>query len=155
IAIELGGVANDLELILFLIERAAAAVDELARTEIEALPQFFRAKTESARDVLNPRIDHESREEAGAERIEVQSGHAHVARGVLAEVGRQHVDPVAEEAESKIAHQTVIPRVIEAVGDALVSALRLAPEGNDFRPAAFAEGRRALEPEVGEAVAAK
>src|SRR5262249_1690856 len=148
-AVEPGGVADDLELILFLIERAAAAIDELARTEIEAFPQFFRAEAESARDVLNPRIDHETGEETGAERIEVQSGNAHVARRVLAEVGRQHVDSVAEEAEAEIAHQPVIPRVIESVSDALVAALRLAAECNDFRPPAFAERRRAVEPEVG------
>src|SRR5262245_37795395 len=154
-AVELGGVADELNLILFLIERAAAAVDELARTEIEALPQFFRAQAESARDVLNPRIDYESREEAGTERIDIQSGHAHVARRVFSEVGRQHVDSVAEKAEAKIAHEPVIPRVIESVSDALVAALRLAAEGNNFRPAAFAEGRRPVEPEVGEAVAAK
>src|SRR5262245_63460005 len=74
-AVELGGVADELNLILFLIERAAAAVDELARTEIEALPQFFRAQAESARDVLNTRIDLESREEAGTERKDIQFGH--------------------------------------------------------------------------------
>src|SRR5262245_23587857 len=81
-AVELGGVADDLELIFHLIERAAASVDELARTEVGGFQRVRRGETDSAAGCLKPGIDPESREESGAERIEVQSGHADFVRRV-------------------------------------------------------------------------
>src|SRR6266540_2707957 len=124
------------------------------RTEVGGFQRVRRGETYSAVDVLKPGIDPESREEARAERNDVQSGHADFVRGVPAEVGRQDVDPVAEEAEAEIAHEPVIPRVIESVSDALVADIRPAPERNQLGSAALAEGRRAVEPEVSGTVAA-
>ena len=86
VAVKLRRVRHPLKLVLVLIEWAAAAVDELTGTEVEAFSQLIRSEAESTRDVLPPRINDETGEEAGTEFVQVQSGHADIARRVLSKV---------------------------------------------------------------------
>src|SRR5262245_6545239 len=91
VADEFRRVADELELVFVLIERAVATVDAQAGAEVDIL------KIAVALDKTG--------EEAGAEVIQVQSRHACVGGRVLAKVEWQHVDFVTEEAEPEVGDQ--------------------------------------------------
>src|SRR5262249_17934730 len=138
VAVELRCVADELKLVLVLVERAVAAVDAQPRTEV---------------DVRNAVAVDKARKETGAERIIIQALDARIRRRILAEVERQHVDFVAEEAEAEVGHQSWRPAIVKTKSHALVAHLRGAAQADQLRAAALTERGRAIAAEICEAVA--
>ncbi len=143
---QLGDVADDLELLLVLIERAVAAANALAE-----------ARAESNAAAVRIAADEERRHARRKRAVEVQAGNARVRRRRRAEVGRQHVDVVAEPAEPEIGEQRRRERPIHAGRQALVSRVGHAAEIDQLDAAAtlIAEHLRAVAQEVAQAVAAE
>ena len=138
---QLGHVADELQLVLVLFERAVAAVGVEAGAEDE--PAVAVA------------IDVAGRQAGGEGVVQVQPGNAGVGGRRGAVVERQHVDVVAEEAEAEVGQQRARERVVDAVREALVLDVRDAAEADELAPAAGAERGRAVAQELAAAVAAE
>ena len=144
VALQFRQVADQLELLLVLIERAVAAVDAETRSELECA-RFRRAVA----------VDEAGRQSRGERGVGVQAGNPRVGGRCRAEVERQHVDLVLEEPEPEVGEHRRRDRVIHAESQAVVADVRDAAQAHQLLAAALAERGRTVAEEVAEAVAAE
>ena len=141
VAVELRQVADNLELLLVLIERAVAPVHAKTRPEFEGA--LFAGAVP---------VD-EARRQAGAERaVGVEARNAGVRRGPRAEVERQHVDLVLEEPEAEVRQHRIGERAVDSDRETVVANVGYAAKADDLLTAPLTERRRAVAEEVPKAV---